>query len=165
MIAIFYNQGQNLAFLLQLPPKLTKITILVAQQKLLRYRNWNIQNCSSHFLVDLGYCVLLKFNLWLWWPSLIEGEVTRHNFERGPSKCRSSQFCFNFVKWFLKRRFSNDFSITLSLNCILVIISKITQFTEEPWIHFKRYIISIYVLAYSHIQNEDIMAILRYLYF
>jgi len=44
-------QGQNLAFSLQLPTGLHKITILVAQQKFLGSRNWlctrNIPNFSS----------------------------------------------------------------------------------------------------------------------
>jgi hypothetical protein len=72
-------------------------------------------------LVEIGSVVsedkiFLKFHppffLFLaWWPSCLEVGITRHNFERGPSKDHSTKVLLQLAQWFLRRRFLCEFPI------------------------------------------------------
>ena len=44
-----------------------------------------------------------------WWPSWLEVGIIGHNFGRGPSKDHSTKAWLQLAKWFLTRRFLNDF--------------------------------------------------------
>ena len=44
-----------------------------------------------------------------WWPSWLEIWITGHQFGRGPPKVHSTKVWLQLAKWFLTRRFLNDF--------------------------------------------------------
>ena len=44
------------------------------------------------------------FLFWAWRPSWLEVGITRHIFERGPSKDHSTKVWLQLVQWFLRRR-------------------------------------------------------------
>jgi hypothetical protein len=48
-------------------------------------------------------------------PSWIQDGADGHNFERGPPKDHSDKVWLKLAKWFLTRRFLNDFKLIYAI--------------------------------------------------